>query len=124
HANLLFVRAEDPFTPDSPHDIERLATMLSQRVAGRFTLAWVATGPRAAPPTSSNIRLFTVRRPWPQHLSAEEITWSRNYGDGVAWRGHNGDWGTLLRAPRMRIIWRPRRGPLATTPRADSSATA
>ncbi len=90
--NVLFVRAQDALAPDSPEEIARLTRLLGTKVAGRFSVAWVCHDPPPRAPDDPRVRTFVVRRCWPPALSAAEIDWNRDYGSGVAWRGHDGDW--------------------------------
>lgn len=95
---LLFIREENAFAPDDPADIARLATVLSEKAAGKVMLAWVRFARGPVEVEHPNLRSFHVRTAWPAELRCDEVDWMHDYGMGLAWRGHNVDWDAVYAA--------------------------
>jgi hypothetical protein len=93
--NLLFIRLEDPFTPDSVSDILRLADLLADKAAGRIRLAWVRFDQTRLTLRHPKVLAFRVRPVWPRELESAQIDWLHDYGLGVAWRGNDADWDAI-----------------------------
>jgi hypothetical protein len=96
NGNVLFIRCQAPFAADNPDDLERMADVLASHVSGKSTLLAVSHEPLGRPPRRTNIRCATVRRPWPSDVDPSQVDWNRDYGDGVAWKGHEADWQKIL----------------------------
>ena len=92
--NLLIVYLENPQIPDSPESIERLASLLSQRVAGRFSFAAVSFEKRAEVAHPA-VRRFAIPRTWPESLHEDAVDWDHDYGFGIAWQGHDPSWNEI-----------------------------
>ena len=91
---ILFLRLEATWQRDDPRQIARLVELLRSKVAGSLSFAWIRYEPEQSPPAleDSSISIHYVRKSWPAHFSEHQIHWMRDYGCGLAWRGHDGDW--------------------------------
>jgi hypothetical protein len=91
---VLFLRLEATWQRDDVSQISRLIELLRSKVAGAMSVAWIRYESAQPSPALEHPALSThyVRKTWPAHLSEHQIHWMRDYGSGLAWRGHDGDW--------------------------------
>lgn len=92
--NILFLRLEATWEEDDPNEIAKLVRLLGSKFSGSISFAWIRYAPQPEAPNFDEpcISIHHVRKTWPAHLREYEIEWMRDYGDGPAWRGHDGDW--------------------------------
>jgi len=96
--NILLIRNESPFRPDSAEDLIQLTELLRTQIAGRFKILWLRYGPPLVGFEDPNVCMFELRRSWPEKLSEEQVDYDRDYGFGTAWRGRDEDWERIWRS--------------------------
>lgn len=91
---VLFLRLEPTWQRDDVRQIGTLSELLRSKVAGAMSFAWIRYEPEQPRPTLEDpaLSVHYVRKSWPEALSEHQIDWMRDYGSGLAWRGHDGDW--------------------------------
>jgi hypothetical protein len=76
--------------------VARLAAAVRERARARVTVAAISYDTEKGR-DSPGIRAVAVARTWPHDLPVDRVEWDRDYGAGVAWRGHDASWRALCK---------------------------